>query len=201
MKIIKIPCPPLETNTYIIIEDNECLVIDPSYTSTEIILQEAKNKKIKYIINTHGHPDHTWENQKLKEKTNAKILIHKADSHLLKNPEFPLPMPFIPSKPDEYLEENSTTPLRELKFKIIHTPGHSPGGICLYVKKEKIIFTGDTLFKGTHGRTDLHHSNKEEMKKSLRKLSILPEDTKVYPGHGDETTIKKEKRWIQKSLT
>lgn len=198
MKITKIPCPPLGTNTYVIIEENESIIIDPSYSCTQKVLEITKNTKVKYILNTHGHPDHTWENQKLKEKTNAKLLIHQADSHLLKDPEFQTPIPFTSSIPDEFLEENKNIILGKLKFKIIHTPGHSPGGVCLYEEKEKIIFTGDTLFKGTYGRTDLHHSNEKEMKNSLKKLAQLPEDVKVYPGHGKETTIEEEREWIEK---
>ncbi len=198
MKTTKISCPPLGTNTYVIIEETESIIIDPSYSCTQKVLEITKDTEVKYIINTHGHPDHTWENQKLKEKTNAKLLIHKADSHLLKNPEFQTPMPFTPSMPDEYLEENKNIILGKLKFKIIHTPGHSPGGVCLYEEKEKIIFTGDTLFKGTYGRTDLHHSNTKEMKNSLKKLAQISENVKVYPGHGKETTIEEEKKCLEK---
>ena len=88
--------------------------------------------------------------------------------------------------------------LGKLKFKIIHTPGHSPGGVCLYEQKEKVLFSGDTLFKGTYGRTDLHHSDSAEMNLSLKKLMKLPDDTKVYSGHGKETTIKEERKWVEK---
>ena len=231
MQIIKITCPPLGTNTYLVIEQNkeefeeqhrnsqtphksalnmtvkgsyskssEAIIIDPSYKSTEKVLEQIKksNIKIKYIINTHGHPDHTWENQKIKELTKAKLLIHKADSHLLKNPEFETPIPFNESVPDKFLENGKTIILGKLKFKIIHTPGHSPGGVCLYEEHEQVLFSGDTLFKGTYGRTDLHHSDSEEMKKSLQKLSQLPSQTKVYPGHGKETTIKEAREWIDR---
>ena len=208
MQIIKITCPPLGNNTYLVIEKDkeefekpsEAIIIDPSYKSTEKILEQIKNIKVKYIINTHGHPDHTWENQKLKELTKAKLLIHKADSHLLTNPEFETPIPFSESIPDKFLEDGEIIVLGKLKFKIIHTPGHSPGGVCLYEEREHVLFSGDTLFKGTYGRTDLHHSDSEEMKKSLKKLARLPLETKVYPGHGKETTIKEEKEWIEELL-
>lgn len=198
MQIIKITCPPLGTNTYLVIEQAKAIIIDPSYKSTEKVLEQIKNStiKVKYIINTHGHPDHTWENQKIKELTKAKLLIHKADSHLLTNPEFETPIPFSESVPDKFLEDGETINLGKLKFKIIHTPGHSPGGVCLYEENEQVLFSGDTLFKETYGRTDLHHSDSEEMKKSLKKLSKLPQETKVYPGHGKETTIKEERNWI-----
>lgn len=199
MQIITIVCQPLGNNTYLVIEGKDALVIDPSYDSTSRVLEQTKNVSIKYIINTHGHPDHTWENQKLKEKTNAKLLIHKADAHLLKNPEFETPIPFTASVPDGFLEEGKEIILGKLKFKIMHTPGHSLGGVCLYSAKEKVLFSGDTLFKGTYGRTDLHHSNSKEMRLSLKKLIQLPDDVKVYPGHGKETTIKDERKWVEKA--
>jgi hydroxyacylglutathione hydrolase len=199
MQIITIVCQPLGNNTYLVIDGDEAIVIDPSYGSTSKILEQTKGVKIKYIINTHGHPDHTWENQKLKEKTHTKLLIHKADAHLLKNPEFDTPIPFVSSDPDEFLENDQEIILGKLKFKVIHTPGHSPGGVCLYEEKEKILFSGDTLFKGTYGRTDLHHSDSKEMQNSLKKLMQLSDDVKVYPGHGKETTIGEERKWVEQT--
>ncbi len=198
MNLTKIICQPLGNNTYVVIEGKEAIVIDPSYQSTAKVLEQTKNVTVKYIINTHGHPDHTWENQKLKDKTNAKLLIHKADAHLLKNPEFETPIPFVSSGPNEFLEDGGTVILGKLKFKIIHTPGHSPGGVCLYESREKVLFSGDTLFKGTYGRTDLHHSNSKEMQMSLKKLMKLPDDVQVYAGHGKETTIEEERKWVEK---
>ncbi len=94
--------------------------------------------------------------------------------------------------PDSFLKEKDHFDVGDLKFEVIHTPGHTPGGISLYCEKEKVVFTGDTLFAGTWGRTDLPYSSEEEMAKSLKKLLKLPPETKVYPGHGRPTTIGEE---------
>lgn len=196
---------PLDTNTYLVCNGTtrQAIVIDPSFNSAKKILDASQelNIKIKYIINTHAHFDHIWDNSELQKKTEAKIIIHKLEAQNLKNPnilDFKPPYLIKPSTHDIVVDEGDKIFLGGLIFQIIHTPGHSPGGICLYEENEKVLFSGDALFKGTYGRTDIQEANHEAMIKSLKKLLKLPEKTKVYPGHGEETNMCDEKLWIDK---
>jgi glyoxylase-like metal-dependent hydrolase (beta-lactamase superfamily II) len=142
-----------------------------------MILSEIKDFKIRYIILTHGHPDHFGAVDELKKATQAPIVIHPADSWFI--------------KPDKELKNDDEIKFGSLSLKVIHTPGHSKGSICLYISGH--LFSGDTLFSEGFGRTDLPGGSTQEMKKSLKRLSALPDETSVYPGHDETTTIKKEK--------
>lgn len=193
--------PPLPTNTYLVADEEtkKAIVIDPSKDTTVQILREAEknNFKIIYIVNTHGHWDHITENHELKELTKAQILINKNDSKkLIDMKEQTFPFKIHPSKADSFLNDNDELKLGKLNFKILHTPGHTKGSVCLYEKNEKVLFTGDTLFTGTHGRTDFEDGSQEEMNNSLRKLAKLPKDITVYPGHGETTKIIKFISWF-----
>ncbi len=203
MIIKKFECMPLGTNTYFVMDERtrEAIVIDPSINSTEKIIQTVKslNARIKYIVNTHGHFDHIWDNARLKKETNAMIICHKLDAAKLKNPDlvlFKMPVLLRASEHDMLVSEGDRIKINGLLFKIIHTPGHTKGGMCLYEENQKILFSGDTLFNGTYGRVDLPDSDEKEMKQSLQKLAKLPKDVKVYPGHSRETTIGDELDWI-----
>ena len=128
------------------------------------------------------------------------IVCHKLDASKLKNPDlvlFKMPVLLRASEHDMLVGEEDRIKINGILFKIIHTPGHTKGGICLYEEKQQILFSGDTLFNGTYGRVDLPDSDEKEMKQSLKKLSKLPKDVKVYPGHGRETTIGDELEWIE----
>ncbi|NQV09318.1 MBL fold metallo-hydrolase [Candidatus Woesearchaeota archaeon] len=184
---------PIETNTYLVVDEasKKAMVIDPSGETIDEILKQGF--KITYIVNTHGHWDHITENSKLKKLTNAKILVHEKDADMLENTENPY-MKVEPSKADGFFKDKLK--LGNLTFKIIHTPGHTKGSVCLYEEKEKIIFTGDILFKGAHGRTDFDGGSEQDIIESLKRLRKLPENVIVYPGHGEKTTIKKEKNWL-----
>jgi len=153
--------------------------------------------KPKYIVNTHGHPDHTCGNGIIKEKYEIPIMIHENDAHMLGNILGKITQFFI----FKHHSPNANIILHDgdlIKFgtetlKVIHTPGHSRGSISLLGQKE--IFTGDTLFAGSIGRTDFPESSEQEMKLSLKKLATLPDHLKVYPGHGPPTTIGEEKQF------
>lgn len=199
MFIKKYICRPIATNTYLVADEEtkKAMVIDPSKDVAKKILEESGRRKFEiiYIINTHGHWDHVIDNHELHQLTDAPVLISKKDAYNLKNPfstSFAIPFEIKASKADSFLKKNDIIKLGNLKFEIIETPGHTKGSICLYEKKQKIIFTGDTMFKGSHGRTDFPDGSQEEMDKSLKKLSSLPSDVKVLPGHGEDTTIKEE---------
>jgi glyoxylase-like metal-dependent hydrolase (beta-lactamase superfamily II) len=171
MEIKRVVVGPLLTNCYILISGNEAILIDPG-AEPEKILKEIEGKKLNYIILTHYHWDHTLAVEKIKEKTQAKILIHKNEKN------------FIKFEVDQFLEGEEEIRIGNEYLKIIHTPGHTSGSICIL--GENFIFTGDTLFEDGFGRTDLPGGSKEDLKKSLKKLeNVIKSKMKIYPGHGD----------------
>lgn len=191
------------TNCYIIGDEstNEVFIIDPGSDGEIINNIIVKNGyKVKYIILTHGHFDHIGEVKYLKELTKAQILIHKNDGEMLVDPNKSLASfvqsnfkDFIQVEADKYLEDGDTLDLGQSTFKIIHTPGHTKGGICILYND--CLFSGDTLFKETIGRTDLPHSNHEDILISVQKLAKLDDNIKLYPGHGVFSTIGHEKKY------
>ena len=183
-------------------ETGEALVIDPAADTARIASLAADNSlTIKYIVNTHGHVDHISGNRDMKESTNAKIVVHEADADMLvSTPALYLRMFGAKASPpaDITVREGDTIAAGRVAFQVIATPGHSPGSMCLY--GEGLVFTGDTLFVGAVGRTDLPGGSWNTMARSLReKLAILPDDTKVLPGHNygpaPTSTIGYEKRY------
>ncbi|MCS7096421.1 MAG: MBL fold metallo-hydrolase, partial [Nitrososphaerota archaeon] len=148
------------------------------------------------IINTHGHPDHITGNRAMKEAFSIPILIHEGDAHMLEAPgrRFARAYGFNVDTPpaDKLLRDGEKIQFGGQALKVLHTPGHTPGSICLL--GEGGIFTGDTLFAGSIGRVDFPESSESEMQKSLEKIKVLPDSLGVYPGHGPTTTIGEEKR-------
>ena len=183
-------------------ETAEGLFIDPA-DQTDMLISEAKSfglNKIKYIVNTHSHVDHIMGNAEMVKKTKAKIIIHEEESgHLVRVPPDLLEMfSATPSPPAEILvKEGEVIQVGEVKLKVIHTPGHSPGGMSLYM--DGMVFTGDTLFVGSVGRTDFPGSSWDQLETSIRKkLYVLPGDTVIFPGHNygatPTSTIQYERR-------
>jgi len=190
---------PIGVHPYLVIDEKskKAMVLDPGGAVEEVIDDLGKEKAdLVYIVDTHGHPDHISHNAILSDMTGAKILIHKDDLPAFgfdwSGYEKKYDWKILPGKVDKTLEAGEKINLGNLIFEVIHTPGHSPGGICLYCLKDKILFSGDTLFYHSIGRTDLPYSKEDEMVRSLEILFKLPKDTKVYPGHGPETTIGEE---------
>ncbi len=191
---------PVMTNCYVVgCEDTKKgIVIDPG-DDTEIILHtvEENGLSIEYIINTHGHFDHVGGNSHIKEVTGADILIHKIDAPWLSQVKasacvWGLQMDNSPPA-DRFLKDGDTVSVGNLNFKVLHTPGHSEGGISLLTDGN--VFVGDTLFAGSVGRTDFPGGDFNILKDSIhRKLFTLDDATKVWPGHNHETTIGQEKR-------
>lgn len=167
-------------------ETKEALLIDPGGDEERLVkMVEKKGLKLKYIVNTHVHSDHTCGNARLKELTGAQIVIHEADAQLLDTygKQISLQMGFTPSPPaDITVKDGDTIDIGKVSLEVIHTPGHSPGGICLLCRGN--LFTGDTLFVGGIGRTDLPGASHDQFMKSLQqRLMTLPDDTVVWPGH------------------
>ena len=195
------PTGPLQVNCYIVgcEETRQAAIIDPGGDVEQILtLVEKLNLKVVKLINTHGHFDHVGGNAKLIAKTGAEFYLHESDKKLLNMAgEHALlyglqaePSP----EPDKLLSGGEEIEIGQLKLKVLHTPGHTPGGICLYVDRHVIV--GDTLFAGSVGRTDLPGGNHQQLVESIQtQLLPLPDTTVVHPGHGPETTIGREKSY------
>lgn len=185
----------LETNCYVVVEEEQklAMVIDPG-DEPDRILELAGGLDVQYIVLTHAHFDHAGAVQEIREATGADIAVHAAEMPVYEGISDQaafwgfLMEPLPP--PDIVLGEGDELLLGNTSFMVIHTPGHSPGGICLY--GEGIVFTGDTLFAGSVGRTDFPGGSLKELKASFKRLMTLPPGTIVYPGHGPATTIEKE---------
>lgn len=183
----------LSTNCYVASSQDtkEAIIIDPGldYTSeSQSILDyiEQAQLKIKFIVNTHGHTDHIKGDAIFQEKFNVPICIHTLDAYFIesiKNDKAP---------PNILLKEGDTIEFGKETLKVIHTPGHTRGCICLV--GEHLVFTGDTLFAGGIGRTDFLEGSMADMQRSLQKIEKLPDSMLVYPGHGEATMIGEEKR-------
>jgi len=190
---------PLQENCYVVEDGDtkEAIVIDPGDEAERIIETIRGDKSgVSAIICTHGHFDHLSAIGDIKRETGARLLIHEDELMIFKTAReqamlWGFDIGDIPD-PDGMLKEGDIIRVGNLEFKVIHTPGHSPGGICLY--GEGVVFTGDTLFLDSVGRTDLPGGDMEMLKKSFRRLLDLPDETEVFPGHGPETTIGREKR-------
>jgi hydroxyacylglutathione hydrolase len=193
MMIEAFPVGMLSTNCYIASskETKDAILIDPGMdfsSEARPILDHITNEKLKvnYILDTHGHDDHIKGNLMFQQKLNVPICIHSLDAHFIENTE--------KSKGPSHvmLEDGDLIKFGNETLKVMHTPGHTPGSICLV--GEKLVFTGDTLFAGGIGRTDFPGGSMNDMRLSLKKLTSLPDNLLVYPGHGGTSMIREEKR-------
>lgn len=183
----------LATNCYVAGCKNtkEAIIIDPGFDfigEAQPILNYIQNNqlKIKSIVNTHGHADHVSGDVFFQERFSVPICIHKLDAYFLETLSIPNPPAKVP------LEEGSLIKFGDETLKVLHTPGHTTGSICLI--GDKILFSGDTLFASSIGRTDFVEGSPSDMKASLEKIRRLPDNLMVYPGHGESTLLGQEKR-------
>lgn len=196
---------PFQTNCYIIAcpKTGEGIIVDPG-DEPERILAVVKFHKVnvKAIVATHGHLDHVLAVRAVKEATEAPFLLPEHDLPIIQTAHiqarlygwFAEPVP----EPDDFLREGQTLTIGEVAFQILHLPGHTPGHIALYLEDvdgSKHLFSGDVLFAGSVGRTDLPGGSWEQLRNSLKRLMSLPDETIVYSGHGRRTTIGEERRY------
>lgn len=198
MIVEKLVVGPFASNCYIVgsQSNKEGMIIDPGDEAKQI-LKRVKDLEldIKFIVLTHGHIDHTGALKEVKEATGAEVAVHGDDAKSLNNQlvaiAFGLSYP-APPPPDRLLKGGDSIDVGDLHFEVLHTPGHTPGGICLL--GQGVVFSGDTLFNYGVGRTDLPGGSSSQLMNSIQtKLMTLPDNTVVYPGHGSDTTIGAER--------
>ncbi len=193
---------PIQTNAFVVgcQQTRQAAVIDPGDEARRLLLAaEAQDLKVSQIWITHGHVDHVAAVGDVKQATGARVLIHEGDKGIYQKCVAQALMFGIkasdPPEPDGFLTDGDVLELGELRAKVIGTPGHSTGGVSFHFEEQKAVFVGDTLFQGSIGRTDLPGGSMKELMKNIhRRLLILPDDTRVYCGHGPATTVGTEKR-------
>ena len=193
MEIKLHPMGDYQTNCYIVTIDNKDVIIDPGVGALSWIEANAKNPIA--VLNTHGHFDHVWSNQIVKETFDIKLYTPKDDSFMLTLNPYNMGMP--PSYADVLVNPDEEIELEGIKVKFHHFPGHTPG--CSAIEIENSLFSGDFIFKGTIGRFDFPNSDAKLMKQSINKILTWKNNFHVYPGHGDKTTLQNEietlKQW------
>lgn len=207
MKIITYPLGQLQANCYLLIQDKDCILIDPA-DDASFLLEEISRQNLNLVamLATHGHFDHVMAVGEIQLSLKVPFYIHEKDLFLIKRlketakhflgyePHViePTIIKNFPNGELKISRPKGDRPLAE-NFQIIQTPGHTPGGCCFYFPEEQALFTGDTIFKEARGRTDLSYSSKKDLNDSINQLiESLPTETIIYPGHGPETTIGQE---------
>ena len=192
---------PFETNCYVVRDGEQVYIIDPACSNEyerQVLLDYVENQKSKILnpqlslIATHGHLDHLWGAKWATEQWGTPVLMHEADVPMTQAMQQQYDLFGVRRQAEPFAVQSLTA--HHSLFSIIHTPGHTPGSVCLYWPQEKVLFSGDTLFRMGYGRTDLPGGNMGQLIDSLEHLFTLPSEVNVYPGHGDFTTIGAEKR-------
>jgi len=198
--IKRIPAPGFSSNCWLFWDGpgGEAAVVDPSASAEDICAALEENGLVlKWIFLTHGHFDHLFALDALRQHTNAPAAIHQSDAEMLSDPVKNASALFFGEadryrSPERLLSDGDTISVGELSVKVVHTPGHSPGSVCYRV--EDVLFTGDTLFDGGIGRTDLPGGSTARLEASLAHLAHLPGSVRIYPGHGGISNVEEQKR-------
>lgn len=193
---------PIATNVHVLADtrSGEAIAIDTATPCLAWIADElaARDWTLKLIVSTHGHWDHIGDNASVADHTGADIAVHPLDRERLTDPQ-PVWAPFeiVPSIPAVELAEGGEIRFGEIRLTVLHTPGHTEGSVCLLGRDDGLLFSGDTLFAGGWGRVDLPGGDPEAMVASLARLTELEDAVQVFPGHGEVTTIGRERAWLE----
>jgi hydroxyacylglutathione hydrolase len=193
---------PIATNVFVLADPSsrEAIAIDTATPSLAWIAGALAERDwtLKLIVSTHGHWDHIGDNAALSDHTGADIAVHPADRAMLETPAplFPPPFELVPSVPAVELAEGGEVRFGEIHLRVLHTPGHTPGSVCLLDADHGTLYSGDTLFAGGWGRVDLPGGSADEIAASLGRLADLEDRVRVLPGHGASTTIGRERAWM-----
>ena len=193
---------PWLTNAYLVWDgtSDDALVLDPGMGAADALAAGAAELglRIHVVANTHGHIDHIFDNAAIKRSSGAPLAIHPDDAYRLSGDNI-YGLHVEPSVADRELLEGESLAIGQLRFAVMHTPGHSEGSVCLFEADRGLLLSGDVLFRGSYGRTDLSGGNDDQMVASLtRLLHEIPPETRVLPGHGPETTLGAESPWLER---
>jgi len=192
---------PIATNVYVLGDEasREALAIDTATPCVAWLTERLAERgwSLRFVVSSHHHWDHIGDNAAVVSATGATLAVHAADRHGLESPQ-PIwaPFPIPPSVPALELAEGGRIRFGSIELEVLHTPGHTEGSICLLAPGERLLFSGDTLFRAGWGRVDLPGGSAEQMVESLSRLSALEGDLRVLPGHGQHTTLERERSWL-----
>jgi glyoxylase-like metal-dependent hydrolase (beta-lactamase superfamily II) len=201
MELLQTVVGPLATNVYVLGDEasREAVALDTAIPSAAWLGQRLSERgwTLKLLISTHSHWDHTGDNAAVMEATGAPLAAHGLDWPAIIEPE-PLwaPFPIPPSVPAVDLAKGALIRFGALRLEVVHTPGHTPGSVCLLARADGLLLSGDTLFAGGWGRVDLPGGDPAAMVESLTRLTVFPDETQVLPGHGPRTSLGRERPWM-----
>lgn len=202
VEIIQVPAGPLMTNAFIVIDrdSSEALIIDAPPDSDELIAAEVDARSVRpaALVITHGHWDHIEDTAAVRDRFDIPVFMHPLDKDMLENPG---ERGFPAVSPDRDLADGDVVTLAGHEFAVMHTPGHCPGQISLYLASEEVLIGGDTLFPNGYGRVDIPGASEADTLKTLERLLELPDSVTVYTGHGASTTIGAERGWMEQVVS
>ena len=202
MRMARMTVGALATNCYIVSDETtgRAFIVDPGGDAKRIMDKvEELHLKVEAILLTHGHFDHMMAVDQLREKFGCKVYLSKEEEALIKDPQQNVSAMFgrpMGTSADEFIEDGQLLQIAGFQIEVLATPGHTKGGVCYYLKEQEIAFSGDTIFEGSVGRSDFPGGSARELIRSIKdKLCVLPDDTQLFPGHGDSTVVSYEKQY------